>query len=66
MASGLPIALGLEHQLHLDDQTSLHKAVSWPSSAMGVDRQRLQGPRQRRLKADDPGSLQTRPALLCC
>lgn len=65
MASGLHIAAGLEDQLRLADQSSLHNAVSRPSSAMGVDLKRQRGPHQRRLKADDPGSLQTRPAWLC-
>ena len=65
MASGLPIAAGLEDQLGLADQSSLHKQVSRPSSAIGVDLKRQRGPHQRRLKADDPGSLQTQPAWLC-
>ena len=65
MASGLPIAVGLEDQLRLNDQTSHHEAVSWPSSAMGVSRQLLRGPHQQHLRADAPGSLQIRPAWLC-
>jgi hypothetical protein len=65
MASGLPIAVGLEDQLRLNDQTSHHEAVSWPSSAMGVSRQLLQGLHQQHLRADAPGSLQIRPAWLC-
>ena len=65
MANGLPIAAGLEDQLGLADQSSLHKEVSRPLSTIGVDLQRQRGPHQRRLKADDPGSLQTQPAWLC-
>jgi pimeloyl-ACP methyl ester carboxylesterase len=38
MASGFPIAVVLEDQLRLDDQPSFREAVSWPSSAMAVDR----------------------------
>ena len=44
IASGLPIAVGLGDQRPLDDPSSIHEAVPWPSSAMGVDRQRQRGP----------------------
>jgi hypothetical protein len=70
MASGFAIAVVLEDQLHLNEQTALHEAVCCPSSEMVVDRQLLLGPHQRHLEADAPGSLQTRlkveaPPLLC-
>ncbi len=50
----------IQKPLRLVQQSSFHEAVSWPSSAMAIDRQRLRGPHQRRLEADAAGFLQFR------
>ena len=61
MASGFPIAVVLEDQLRLDDQPSFREAVSWPSSAMAVDRAGLPVCRSA---AAGPQSAAWRTALL--